>query len=306
MKGAELKQNCKKLISQLQQTEEELEAEYRKRRRDFHAILRLEERRRNIENQLHKLLKPLVLKRDGSKCRACGSAEGLELVRLYGGLAEPVKVSEKRIFMRRPPAEKRWAEENLFILCRECHKRFDSFVGRMWRRDLGDITVEEAVELLRSGKMATLKEATEALRSGKTIEEPPSLRRFRESYLEALKCQRFRTLFKTLRKTVVLFKQGCPALAKSHMRFVKREWGYASQMLPPEIKGECSQLMEEFYRSSCVDEAERAEAKIREAIMSYLEKSVSPRMFERFRKVLSEQDKALAEGFRGGIAVQRF
>jgi hypothetical protein len=117
----------------------------------------LERRKKNIERKLHEVLRPIILERDGYRCKACGSTENLELVRLYGGIEWRERVG-KAIVRRRPPVEKLWSEENLFTLCEECHKRFDSLYGLLWRGALKVSSVNDAVQLIRSGKARLLGE----------------------------------------------------------------------------------------------------------------------------------------------------
>ena len=76
--------------------------------------------RKSINPALHHLLKPVILERDGHRCRACGSITDLELVRLYGGA-----------LFHLVPIEKAYAEENMFILCRRCHMILE---GAQWTR----------------------------------------------------------------------------------------------------------------------------------------------------------------------------
>jgi 5-methylcytosine-specific restriction endonuclease McrA len=114
------------LIDQLEQIErDEQEAE-------GCALHFLHRRKQEIEERLHRILRPIILKRDGFRCRRCGSAEKLELVRLYGGI--PFVSTEKR-----------WAQENLFILCADCHRQFDSLEGRIRRISFRISSVDEAL-----------------------------------------------------------------------------------------------------------------------------------------------------------------
>jgi hypothetical protein len=144
----------KKLIELLRQTDEELASEEQKSKRNYPVVWGLIERRRYVETRLHVLIKPSILKRDDNRCLACDSKENLELARLSGGdMARPEKFRKKRTLWRYPDAEKRWAEENMLILCEHCHKQLDSFTARVWRRKLGTISIQQVVELLQSGNL---------------------------------------------------------------------------------------------------------------------------------------------------------
>jgi hypothetical protein len=87
----------RKLITLLKETDEALVAEERKMKRNYPLLWGLEERRKSIEQRLHIVLKPVILKRDNYRCRTCGSTEKLELARTSGGdMAKPEKISKKR------------------------------------------------------------------------------------------------------------------------------------------------------------------------------------------------------------------
>jgi 5-methylcytosine-specific restriction endonuclease McrA len=145
----------KKLIQLLKQTDEALVIEEKKRRPNSSVIWGLKERRKNIERWLHSILKPAVLKRDNYMCRECGSSvENLQLARLVGGdNAIPEMISRRRTVWHYPDAEKRWADENFFILCKDCHRQLDSLWSRLLRRSLGETSVEQTIELLKSGQL---------------------------------------------------------------------------------------------------------------------------------------------------------
>lgn len=137
---------AQKLIELLKQTEME-----ERKRIDFWITWGLKTRRRNIESHLHHLFKPKILKKDNYKCRACSSTDNLELVRLYGGVSASF--------------EERWSEKNMFTLCENCHKIFESFMRRMWRFKLKISNVEDAIQLLRSKNLSEFPVSpTESLR----------------------------------------------------------------------------------------------------------------------------------------------
>ncbi len=154
---------AKRLIERLTKVEAkyaELRKEYKRRRGKrrkalYYELDKLEKEWRNVKNQLHKHFRPLILKRDNYKCRVCGSSEDLELARLYEDslalLNRPRE--EQELFRYSGPyrtAEERYAPENMFILCKECHRRFDSLTGRFWRMGSNAISsVEEAICILR-------------------------------------------------------------------------------------------------------------------------------------------------------------
>ena len=141
----------KKLISRLKQTDDEILVEERKRRRNRPLLWGLIERRKDIEQRLHVVLKPVILTRDDHKCRVCGSKEDLELARIIGAdAAKPERISKKRVIWVYPDAEKRWSEDNLLILCNSCHKAFDSFRSRMARRGLDAMSIEQAVDYIKN------------------------------------------------------------------------------------------------------------------------------------------------------------
>jgi|YelNatPaOPRAMG01_1025707.scaffolds.fasta_scaffold105221_1 5-methylcytosine-specific restriction endonuclease McrA len=149
----------KRLIKRLKMVElkyDEARKEYKKRRGKkrrelFYEMFKLKKEWRSIKRGLHQHFRPKILERDGYKCRACGASEKLELARLF----------EDSLFEKTPlkaPPEVAYSEENMFILCRECHKRFDSLNGRMQRFKEKISSIEEAMKLLRNRKPRLLKE----------------------------------------------------------------------------------------------------------------------------------------------------
>jgi len=133
-------------------------------------VRQLDRRRESIEKTLHRILKPSILERDQHRCRACGSTQDLDLVRLYGEFplelperVEQYKKIHKEIIKRHPswkgppfvPIEKAYAEENLFVLCRRCHRIHDGLFsrGRRFRFNLersGTLDVQKTVEFVRN------------------------------------------------------------------------------------------------------------------------------------------------------------
>jgi len=149
----------KRLIKRLKMVElkyDEARKEYKrypgkKRRELLYEMLKLKKEWRSIKRGLHQYFRPKILERDGYKCRACGASEKLELARLF----------EDSLYEKTPlkaPPEVAYSEENMFILCRECHKRFDSLNGRIRRIKEKISSIEDAVKLLRNRKPRLLKE----------------------------------------------------------------------------------------------------------------------------------------------------
>lgn len=106
----------------------ELEKEYKRCRGErrkalFNELIKLKKMWKSVKRQLHDHFKPLILKRDNYKCRACGLSENLELARLYEDslalLNQPRE--EQELFRYSGPyrtVEERYALENMFILCK--------------------------------------------------------------------------------------------------------------------------------------------------------------------------------------------
>jgi 5-methylcytosine-specific restriction endonuclease McrA len=120
--------------------------EYKRRRGKQRELLRSERRElekqwRNVKRSLHGHFRPVILERDGYKCRVCGQSRNLEMARLF---EDSLYVPE----IRHKSPEVRYSERNMFTLCEECHRRFDSLHGRFCRFKRGISTVEEAVEFL--------------------------------------------------------------------------------------------------------------------------------------------------------------
>lgn len=124
-----------KLIELLRQTHTEIFSEEAKRRRNHRMLWGLERRRRNIEKRLFLIFKPKILERDRHKCLVCGSTTELDLAHIYQG-RNPTFTDANPRWLRKHPRmaspyvspEKRWAEENMLILCRSCHLALDSGV----------------------------------------------------------------------------------------------------------------------------------------------------------------------------------
>lgn len=127
------------------------------RRRALRGELnKLEKEWMYVKRLLHSHFRPLILKRDGYKCRACGSSEKLELARLFlDSLALLYSSPQEQMLLSysgpyRTP-EERYSEKNMLTLCKKCHIRFDSLHGRFWRMGSKAISsVEEAIEVLRN------------------------------------------------------------------------------------------------------------------------------------------------------------
>ena len=273
----------KKLIELLKQTDEELASEEQKSKRNYPVVWGLIERRRYIETRLHVLIKPSILKRDNNRCLACGSKENLELARLSGGdMARPEKINKKGTLWRYPDAEKRWAEENMLTLCERCHKQLDSFIARIWRRKLGHINIQRAVELLQSG---TLKEL------------PPISPEARVYGRQVFTCRSMRTFFKVLRKATISSKQNNQKKARLFLSAVKREWDFICKraVFPIEVQTKAEELLSEIYSLGSTEELERAEQGVRDVIIGYLEKTILPEVFSKFKEALLNQDEKLSK-----------
>lgn len=273
----------KKLIELLRQTDEELICEEQKSKRNYPVVWGLIERRRYIETRLHVLIKPSILKRDNNQCVACGSKENLELARLSGGdMARPEKLSKNRTLSRYPDAEKRWAEENMLTLCGRCHKQFDSFTARIWRRKLGPISIQRAVELLQSGNLKEL---------------PPIPPEARIRGRQIFTCRSMRTFFKVLRKATISSQQNNPKRARLFLGAVKREWGFICKraVFPSEVQAKAEELLSEMYSLGSTEELERAEQGVRDVTMGYLERTILPEVFSKFKEALLSQDEKLSK-----------
>jgi hypothetical protein len=273
----------KKLIELLRQTDGELATEEQKIKRNYPVVWGLVERRRYIETRLHVLIKPSILKRDNNRCLACGSKENLELARLSGGdMARPEKINKKRTLWRYPDAEKRWAEENMLTLCEPCHKQLDSFIARIWRRKLGAISIQQAVELLQSG---TLKEL------------PPISPEVKNRVRQSIFCRSTITFLKVLRRAVLASRQNHPKRARMFLGDVKREWGYLCKRaeFPQDVEVKTEGLLAEMYLFGSTEELERDEQGVREVLMRHMEKTILPEIFSRFKDGLLSQDEKLSK-----------
>jgi hypothetical protein len=171
--------------------------------------------------------------------------------------------------------------ENMLILCEHCHKHFDSFNGRLWRRSLGTINIDQAVQLLQSDRLK---------------ETPPILKMQIERFALALKCGSLRTLFKVLRKAIIFHKKGDEKKARLFLGHVKRNWRfiYKGTFLPEEVKEKIESLLQGIYRLDSIDEMERTEQEIRDTITRALAQNVTPEVFSKFKEALLKQDKALS------------
>lgn len=142
----------------------ELAKEYKKRRGKrrkaiFYELIELKKEWKNIKRNLHNHFKPIILERDNYKCRVCGSTANLELARLFEDSLALLSRTQKEqeLFKYSGPyrtPEERYSTENMFILCKKCHRRFDSFTGRLWRMGHKAISsIQEAVEILRNKEL---------------------------------------------------------------------------------------------------------------------------------------------------------
>jgi len=267
----------KKLIEMLKRTDEELLSEQRKRKRNYPLVWGLKDRRKSLENRLHALFKPVILERDNHQCRACGSTENLELARLSGGdMARPERINRRRTIWHYPDVEKRWAEENMLILCEKCHKTFDSLNARFWRRSLGTSSVEQAVELITTGK----------LREFPPIPQPT---------LQFFKYRGILTFFKVLRKAVIFYRKDNTKKARLYLGNIKREWSYLGRRNALLNKGneQVERYLQVIYSLTSKEEVAKAEQAIRNTVLEHLENDVQPEVLSRFKEALLKQDNDL-------------
>jgi 5-methylcytosine-specific restriction endonuclease McrA len=131
----------------LEETQMEINREERKRNRDFRTINRLRKREGKMEKFLYQNLKAVILRRDGYKCRACGSAKNLSLAHLFPKTDYSRRLRGRRVTPYTSP-KNRWAEKNLLTLCRNCHRSFDSLQGRRLIKCLKISSVGGALRLL--------------------------------------------------------------------------------------------------------------------------------------------------------------
>ena len=131
----------------------------KRRKAFFYELIKLKKEWKKIKRKLHDHFRPIVLERDNYRCRVCGSTADLELARLFeDSLVLLVKSQkEQKLFKYSGPyrtTEERYSMENMFILCKKCHRRFDSFTGRLWRMGPKAITsIQEAIEILRDKEL---------------------------------------------------------------------------------------------------------------------------------------------------------
>lgn len=273
----------RKLIALLKETDEALLAEERRMKNNYPLLWGLKERRKSIEQRLHVVLKPIILERDHYRCRACGSAEKLELARTSGGdMAKPEKISTKRTIWVYPDAEKRWAIENLFILCQKCHRYFDSFQSRVWRYNAKPTSTEQWVELIRSGKLK---------------ETPPLLRDHYERLRFTFTLGDLRTFFKVLRKAIMFYRKGDLKKSRLFLGHVKKNWRYLSRntVLTEEVKHKIDSLLHEIYCLGSTAEMEGAEQNIRNDLLAHLEGRIPSEAISGFKETLAKQDLTISE-----------
>lgn len=232
-------------------------------------LRKLCKKKRNIESRLHQILRPVIFERDGYKCRACGSTDNIELVRLHAGIGRAVSYEEL------------WSEENLFTLCKRCHKFFDSLRGCILRNIFRVWTVETAILLIRN------KEEFDA-----------NYRKwFQHLNTREMTLRDSLTLFKVLRKASIFGKQGDYKKSRFYLGLAKREWDFLSKKvfswhLYVKINGLLNRVnytdSENFEKS-----VKRLETEVRKAIMEYINESFPYYTVNEFKKKVIEQDNLL-------------
>jgi hypothetical protein len=197
-------------------------------------------------------------------------------------MAKPEKQSKKRTIWVYPDAEKRWAIENLFILCQKCHRYFDSFQSRVWRYNAEPTSIEQWVELIRSGKLK---------------ETPPLLREHFERLKLTFTLGGFKTFFKVLRKAIIFYRKGDLKKSRLFLGHVKKNWRYLSRniVLTEEVKGKIDILLQEIYCLRLTAEMERAEQNIRDDLFAHFEGSIPSEAISRFKETLTKQDLVLSK-----------
>jgi len=274
----------KRLIEELVAIEtryEEVEREYKRRRGEQRKTLRresveLKEKWHNVKSYLHHHFRPIILDRDGFKCRACGASEDLELARLY----EDSLYARTHGYATKSP-EERYSEKNMLILCYECHKRFDSLYCRMaWRRGSKAISsVDEAIRILCNKDL---------------FKHSPFVEGQRQKYLEHMQQKMVLTFFKVLRKTVFFYSQKDFREARKYAGMVKREM---CSLIKQSLLQTETRLNIEFLREMCQRDSDQniieLADKIRKSVIEFLEKNISQDAFFKFREELAAQDKAL-------------
>ncbi|MEM0313598.1 MAG: hypothetical protein QXQ41_03515 [Candidatus Bathyarchaeia archaeon] len=286
----------KRLIERLTKIEAkyaELEKEYRRRcgkRRKavFDELIRLRKKWKSVKRQLHDHFKPIILKRDNYRCRVCGSSENLELTRLYEDSLTLLNASseEQELIRYSGPyrtVEERYASENMFILCKRCHRRFDSFAGRLWRMGPKAVSsVEEAVCILRNRDL---------------FDKPPFLENHMRKYRESMVCRGFLTMFKVLRKASLFNGKGDAKKSRFYLGLVKREWRFLSGKVSDDLCMKIDSLIKKLHSVVANKNMRKIEADLRKTIMEYLEGNLEPVCMSEFKRAVFEQDKLLEKKF---------
>ena len=277
----------KKLVALLKETDDIILSERRKDKMNYARIFGAEKRRKTIEQHLHVVLKPIILERDNYCCRACGSTDKLELARTSGGdMAKPEWLSKKKIVWVYPDAEKRWASENLLILCQRCHKYFDSFRSRLRRYNAKTTTAEEWVDLIRShqlDKRPLIRASTFHLDFEK--QKARSLLMFS------------RTLLKVLRKAIIFYKKGDAKKSRLFLGHVKKNWRILSKskLIAEDAWGNLDSLLGQVYTLGSIARMEELERLIRNDLFALLEKISASKDFSTFKEGIAKQDSKLSK-----------
>jgi hypothetical protein len=106
-----------------------------------------------------------------------------------------------------------------------------------------------------------------------------------------------RTFFKVLRKVTISSRQNNPKRTRLFLGLVKREWGFICKhpVFPNEVHAKTEGLLLEMFSLDSIEQTERAEQAIRDNILEYLEKTILPEVFSRFKEALLRQDEGLSK-----------
>jgi len=251
-----------------------------KRKIAFQELIKLEKIWRAVKRELHRRLKPLILERDGYRCRVCEATEDLELARLFEDslalLNSPKE--EQALFKYSGPYRtvwERYSPDNMFILCKKCHRRFDSFIGRAWRMGENAVT--------------TVEEAVKVLGDEKVFRHPPILEKNAEKYRRHLQSRRILTFLKVLRKSITYRRHGDIRKFRFFIGLTRRELNHCSKELPCSIMSEMYNFLKNAEYMNVV-ELERVEKGVRAAIFTHLKGILPIDEFNEFLKRLAEQD----------------
>jgi 5-methylcytosine-specific restriction endonuclease McrA len=251
-----------------------------KRKAIFRELIELKEGWRAVKRELHHRLKPLILERDGYKCRVCGATEDLELARLFqDSLALLTRSKEEQEFFKYSSPYRtvweRYSPDNMFILCKKCHRRFDSFIGRAWR--------------LGKNAIATVEEAVKILSDEDSFHHPPVFEEMAEKHRRYWGFGEVLTLLKVLRESILFRKHEDFREFRFFLGLVRRELRYFRERLPSDIVSGVENVLKNAERAS-VAELEDMESNVRAAALAYLKSFLAPEGFNEFVERLAKQD----------------